>query len=148
MNSLPPGFRFSFSVRVIAFALVLAFGGLQTVAFTDCCCTEVCARQHGRTDKACESPDAAEKASKPPQGESGCCGSSKPVDTSCVHVQPSSDVVSHALLVEVVPPAGFIQPLTLDLLNPFEAGFTERPAAPARPARGRPLFLLFSALLI
>ncbi len=66
---------------------------------------------------------------------------------NCLHVQPSSDVVSHAHDVTVIPEAAIVT-----FLEPVSANPTWPPADPhegfSRESRGRPLFILHSALLI
>jgi hypothetical protein len=107
------------------FFLALSFGALQTVAYTDCCCFYDCPRQG--------------------EAETDCCGDGDA--PSCVHLAPSSDVdvqipaapapgLSFVLFI-VVPPA----------LPPGPSRTVERGILPP-PARGRPLYLLHSLLLI
>jgi hypothetical protein len=113
-------------MNAAALFLALLIGALQTVAYTDCCCFYDCPRQG--------------------DAERECCGDGD--DASCVHLAPSSDVTAQipvapapgfSFVVFIVVPPAFLPPgpsrtVDMESLSP--------------PARGRPLYLLHSLLLI
>jgi hypothetical protein len=129
-------------MRIALFALALGFLGLQTVAFTDCCCPEICAHQQGFRNPVGAAPS----------NDQGCCdGASNPAppdEAGCIHLQPSSDVVVASTAVNVHPVAAVVALVPEAVRTPFEAETLPYPAL-LRPARGRRLlFLLDSGLLI
>lgn len=130
-------FRYTLNMRTAALVLVLTFGGLQMVAFADCCCMDECAQRPVQETSCgnCDSPEG-----DAPQENQG--------SPNCLHVQPSSDVVSHAQDAVVIPEptiVGAVEPVPISRPSwriPAEAdGYS-------RESRGRPLFLLNSAFLI
>lgn len=121
-------------MKAVLLVLTLAFTGSQTIAFTDCRCGVVCAHQQGARDGACG--DAA-----PPQG---CC---EEETGGCVHLEPSSETISTPICVDLASPAEFPAPAPPEAAPPAPA-LTREPFAELRPARGRPLYLLHSSLLI
>lgn len=144
-----------FSVRILvmksaALVLTLAFAGLQTVSFADCCCMDECARK-SRQETSCGNCEAPQSST---QHTEDCCDSkdhaTPPAEqgsTNCLHVQPSPDVHSHAHDVIVIPESAIVAVLEL------AAGTPARPSAPTEDhsppeSLGRPLFILHSALLI
>ena len=127
----------------MAFVLTLAFGGLQTVALTDCCCL------HGErplSEKAacqgCEGPSAP---ATPPDD---CCGAPRPSTPGCVHVQPSHEVVVDLHDAPLLPETVLALPLVEAPSAFVDDARRASGDAVHRPERGRPLYLLDSTLLI
>jgi hypothetical protein len=127
-------------VRALAFVLTLAFGGLQTVAWSDCCCapaeTTACTGCEARTE---------------PAPKDDCCGApERPASEkrSCVHVQPSRAVVVDVHDAPLLPDAGLLLPLAEAPSAFVDVGPRAAGDAVHRPERGRPLHLLVSCLLI
>jgi len=119
-------------MRVLPLVLVLAFGAAQAVEFTDCGCGPVCG--HARHALPGES--------------GGCCGSPEaPEEGGCVHLAPASDLLAGPAALELSAPAGAVV-ATPGPAAPPPAAPLEDAAVPARPARGRPLFVLHSSFLI
>lgn len=134
-------------MRLLAFVLSLAFGGLQTVALTDCCCAP--ADRPVPEKAACTGCTGATE----PAPKDDCCGAPErpaPAETrGCVHVQPSQEVVAHAHDVPLAPEAV----LVLAVVEAPPALGVDTPPRPwddalHRPERGRPLYLLDSTFLI
>lgn len=128
-------------MNAAAFVLALAFGGLQTLTFTDCRCAAPCARK--AKPSGC---DACPSESAPLEG---CCGtgeeSKKP---PCVHIEPSHDVATHAQDLVVTPILSFLPSVDLEVSLEKPPGGFVGADDPIRPTRERPLFLLHSSLLI
>ena len=76
-------------MQAAAFALALAVSAVQTVGWVDCCCVLICKHQNDPCKDCAEKPEAAREA---------CCDEShQPAkEAPCSHVQPSSEVASHA----------------------------------------------------
>ena len=143
-------------MKVAALILVGLFGGLQTIAFTDCCCGLECPRQEKNDCQSC--PREKEEPNPASHEKSDCCGESqsspapcpeKPTEKSCVHIEPSSDVVVQSADLAPTPFVAFVVALVETALphpNLFAEPGTEEECV--QPARGRPLYLLNSTLLI
>ena len=128
-------------MKAAALALALVVSAVQTVGWVDCCCVLICKHQNDPCRDCAEKPEAAREA---------CCDESrKPAkeDSPCSHVEPSSEVASHAA---PLPPVVFEVVLELPVV-PFEpsSGQFEKTTRLISQARGSPpLHLLNSVLLI
>jgi len=128
-------------MKTLALALALTISAVQTVGLVECCCVLSCKHQNDPCRDCAEKPEAAREA---------CCDEShKPAkeDAPCSHVQPSSEVASHA---DPLPPVVFEVVLELPVV-PFEpsSGQIEKTTRLNSQARGSPpLHLLNSVLLI
>ena len=127
-------------MKAAAFALALAVSAVQTVGWVECCCVLICKHQNDPCKDCAEKPEAAREA---------CCDEShQPVkEAPCSHVQPSSEVASHA---DPLPPVVFDVVLELPVvpfaLTPQDLEKTTRLNSQARGSP--PLHLLYSVLLI
>jgi hypothetical protein len=128
-------------MKAAAFALALAVSAVQTVGWVDCCCVLICKHQNDPCKDCAEKPEAAREA---------CCDEShRPAkeEAPCSHVQPSSEVASHA---DPLPPVIFDVVLELPVVpfqpSPAESEKTTRLNSQARGSP--PLHLLNSVLLI
>jgi len=136
-------------MKATALVLTALFGGLQTFAYTDCCCAVRCERDSnsgcGKCDVAAHEEKSADCCDKSGEARDA---SPEPGGESCVHVEPSADVL--------LQHADFCPTPSVTLAVLFEDGFTRsfeprnelsaRDGAP--PPRGEPLYLLNSVLLI
>ena len=128
-------------MKTLALALALTISAVQTVGWVECCCVLICKHQNDPCKDCAEKPEAAREA---------CCDESrKPAkeDAPCSHVEPSSEVASHAA---PLPPVVFDVVLELPVV-PFELSpqDLEKTTWLFSQARGSPpLHLLYSALLI
>src|SRR5688572_32148329 len=103
-------------MKALTLALALTMSAVQTVGWVDCCCVLICKHQNDPCKDCAEKPGAAREA---------CCDEShKPEkeDTPCSHLQPSSEVASHAT---PLPPVIFDVVLELPLV-PAAASSPER----------------------
>ena len=135
-------------MKIFTLAAVLWLGASQTVSFSNCCRGAFCSQKDGCPP--CGSTSEAGRSCCDGEGE-GIPASSHP-DVACVHVEPSSEVLTEGALAM---PEG-AQPLIFPLLEILEA-----PAAivaatqgtpgsdpPPRPHRNIRFFIQDSALLI
>ena len=128
-------------MKAAALALALVVSAVQTVGWVDCCCVLICKHQNDPCKDCAEKPEASREA---------CCDEShQPAEEQapCSHVQPSSEVASHA---DPLPPVVYDVVLELPVV-PADA-FTptlEKTTCLFSQARGSPpLHLLYSVLLI
>ena len=150
-------------MRSSVFALALAFGGLQMVAFVDCCCGSFCTHKNSCTgcqdEKNSHSHDQ-EKASDKGVKRS-CCTTEHHSSESkenkeqnkrrCSHLEPSQDVSNQA--PELLPSADFSEAVVLLALDPAPIPETSPltvflPEAVPESPPGLPRHLLFSVLQI
>jgi hypothetical protein len=131
-------------MKTVTLALALAMSAVQTVGWVDCCCVLICKHQNDPCKDCAEKPEAAREA---------CCDeshkSTEPAtDTApCSHVQPSSEVASHA---DPLPPVVLHVVLELPVV-PAIASTPECEKTDGSLSRARgspPLHLLYSVLLI
>lgn len=129
-------------MRLFAVVLSLAFGGLQTLSFSDCRCSSPCT-QSAKPVEGCGHCGAASESD--PKSDD-CCG--KPGKSACTHIEPSRDVVSHAADGVVIAAATDVAPLDLVITPEPPERFLDDAEWSARPSPDRPLFLLHSSFLI
>jgi hypothetical protein len=123
-------------MKTVSFLLVVAFGGLQGIAVTDCPCGSLC-----ETKNSCPTENHHS-----PSPDDCCSRSGKPLD-NCFHLEPQTDLVvpgADDAPVEIAAlPFVALPPVVL----PTFALVVERPALPP-PERGSPIFLLHCCILI
>jgi hypothetical protein len=128
-------------MKTLALALALTISAVQTVGWVECCCVLICKHQNDPCKDCEKKPEAAREA---------CCDESHKSETKdapCSHVQPSSEVASHA---DPLPPVVFDVVLELPVV-PFQASAEafEKTNRLFSQIRGSPpLHLLNSVLLI
>ena len=129
------------SVKATALLLLLAFGSLQGVSFTDCPCGSLCETKNACPDEnRHESPD-------------DCCSRSRADERrateNCFHLEPQTDLDASS---PELPPVSFLILGVVDPLVPTPSASVETEFLQGRglspPSLDAPLFLLHSSLLI
>ena len=136
-------------MKAVALALALVVSAVQTVGWVDCCCVLICKHQ----DKTC---GECEEKAKAPAPES-CCEKTQTAandhrnhqnsDAACAHVQPSSEVASHA---DPLPPVVLLVVLELPVVpfQPSSEAFEKTSSLFSQTRGSPPLHILNSVFLI
>lgn len=128
-------------MKAAALSLALVISAVQTVGWVECCCVLICKHQIDPC-KDC--------AGKPAPAAEACCDPShKPAqeEAPCTHVQPSSEVASHATpLPPVILDVVLELPVVAPVSGPTSVEKTDRSISQARGSP--PLHLLHSVFLI
>jgi hypothetical protein len=129
-------------MKAAALLLVLAFGSLQGISFTDCPCDSLC-----ETKNAC--PD--EKKHETPDD---CCSRTREqqrggATENCFHLEPQTDLdrTSHDLDLDSVLILSVID-LTAPVAPASDISSLVPWGGPSPPSTDPPLFLLHSSLLL